>query len=153
MRVSIPLVLVYTYHQSISGSAITATEVGASLELVSPSCGGVSQMKCCEVRGRSCEIRDTVQLHIPVRVWLGKIFDDESGFLSTYGCMSARARGGQAFCVRFVVLVFTSFHTCVSSLANELAHRYSNSVRRTSVTTLGAVVFVVVKCNEFLRNL
>jgi hypothetical protein len=37
---------------------------------------------------------------IPVRVWLGKIFDDESGFLSTYGCMSARARGGQAFCVR-----------------------------------------------------
>ena len=44
-------------------------------------------------------------------------------------------------------------HTCISSLANELAHRYSNSVRRTSITRLGAVVFVVVKCNEFLRNL
>lgn len=31
----------FTHHLSISGSGITVTELGASLELVSPSCGGV----------------------------------------------------------------------------------------------------------------
>lgn len=33
----------------------------------------------CEVRGRCCKVRDTLQLHIAVRVWSGKIFEDENG--------------------------------------------------------------------------
>lgn len=72
----------------------------------------VYRQKICEVRERSCEIRDAVQLHIAVRVWLGKIFEGENGFLYTYGCMSARARGGRAFCVRFVSWSSPVSHMC-----------------------------------------
>lgn len=72
-----------------------------------------------------------MQLHIAVRVWQGKGLE-EKNFLE-----HEEVKSFQLELLPWVSIAFSHVHTCVSSLGNELAHRYLNSLSRVSVTLLG----------------